>query len=66
MTTNNPNRDLDFIQTRVRSLLEAEDYAAALIWIDQLAELSLVGDEADNPLKEDAKKALASVIAGSV
>ena len=66
MTTTNPNRDLDFIQTRVRSLLEAEDYAAALIWIDQLAELSLVGDEANNPLKEDTKKALASVIAGSV
>ncbi|MBI1271841.1 hypothetical protein GC174_15560 [bacterium] len=66
MTTTNPNRDLDFIQTKVRSLLEAENYAAAIIWIDQLAELSLVGDEANNALKGDTEKALASVIAGSV
>lgn len=66
MTTNNPNRDLEFIQSRVSSLLAAEDYAAALIWIDQLAELSMTREEADNPLKEDTKKALASAVAGSV
>ncbi len=64
-TTNNPDRDLDLIQSRARCLLEAEDYAAALIWIEQL--LDLCPEEGtDNSLKGSVQKALATVIAGSV
>lgn len=64
MTTTNTNRELDFIHSRARSMLEEEDYGAALIWIEQL--LALVNDESDAELKENAKNVLVSVISGSV